>query len=41
MTREHDKYRAQVQLLSNKHVTRLDYDFISEYLGAAGDDDFL
>jgi len=41
MKREHKKCRGYVQLLSNKHVTRLDYDFICEYLGSVGDDDFL
>ena len=41
MAREHEKYRGHVQLLSNKHITRLDYDHICEYLGSAGDDDFL
>ena len=41
MERNPEKCRGLVQLSSNKHITKLDYDSMSEYLGSAGDDDFL
>ncbi|XP_065066622.1 G-patch domain and KOW motifs-containing protein-like [Rhopilema esculentum] len=41
LERDHEKCRAHVQLLSNKHITKLVYDAMSEYLGTPGDDDFL
>eukprot|EP00112_Aurelia_sp_Birch-Aquarium-sp1_P012452 Seg2619.2 transcript_id=Seg2619.2/GoldUCD/mRNA.D3Y31 product="G-patch domain and KOW motifs-containing protein" protein_id=Seg2619.2/GoldUCD/D3Y31 len=39
--RNPEKCRGLVQLSSNKHITKLDYDSMSEYLGSAGEDDFL
>eukprot|EP00794_Sanderia_malayensis_P006341 gene6341-7067_t len=41
LDRNPDRCSAHVQLLHNKHITKLGYDSICEYLGKIGDDDFL
>lgn len=41
MERDKSKCKATIQLTSNKHITKISYDYMSEYVGELPDDEFL